>query len=706
MTAYTSSQSGLASASSTWGGAGHPSANGDTFTIAVGHVVTWDLDLTGLTTGLGACTINGTFQVSTTAGSYGAKCNGTWTWGAAASFIVNNGTGVAYPSTCTFQQNFAGNFNNTLNATATVNIICGEPTHTIAKLTQQDNSGQAVLHVDTDLTGAGDSGVWKNGSLVRVDNVNKGLQSEQYTISSLTSTTVTLTGNLSNNKLTGSVVTVVSRNIKITGTGSTGIGFSGGTGAVIGAEVRGFASCFNGCTSGTIGGSISGSTNALVGCITCTVNAPIVGCTTGVNNCLGCTLSGPVISGNATGIGNVCYGLTCSSLISGCTTGVINVNGSAFTGSINGCGAGIQSVIGCKFVGITIGNCTNAAIGCNATFLNVTFSGNTNDFNLAASGSVAYGSTPGIFTSYNSPSFHTVWDYMESIDHGNVVGGFQAWCLGGIVSDIASPVYDATRSRSYKHAAESASAYVFRQQQILVPPKGSINVRCYVQADTAMAYLPRLWVFAASKEPLITGSADVEVTMPGGYSINTWYILSATFTNSSDEPYPYIVRTLAKNASGNVYFDPIIRVSGMIQGGNMEEIIIKRGRASQSVPIQILDTTSVVGAGKTGLVYNSANLTAYYKRELSASAVAISLATMTAGTWASGGFVEQDATHLAGWYELGLPNAVIDNSDLSTWVDVMVYDSGSGLGIAPKRLRIDLVAYNPQSLQADLNRVR
>ena len=42
MAAYTSTQSGNFSASSTWGGGGSPSANGDTFNVAYGHTVTLD----------------------------------------------------------------------------------------------------------------------------------------------------------------------------------------------------------------------------------------------------------------------------------------------------------------------------------------------------------------------------------------------------------------------------------------------------------------------------------------------------------------------------------------------------------------------------------------------------------------------------------------------------------------------------------------
>jgi len=87
---------------------------------------------------------------------------------------------------------------------------------------------------------------------------------------------------------------------------------------------------------------------------------------------------------------------------------------------------------------------------------------------------------------------------------------------------------------------------------------------------------------------------------------------------------------------------------------------IKEGTASKLIRIFIQDSSSTTGAGLTGLVYNSSGLTAYYLPEGDATATAITLATMTAGTWASGGFDEVDATNMPGVYEVGLPDAVVD----------------------------------------------
>lgn len=121
---------------------------------------------------------------------------------------------------------------------------------------------------------------------------------------------------------------------------------------------------------------------------------------------------------------------------------------------------------------------------------------------------------------------------------------------------------------------------------------------------------------------------------------------------------------------------------------------ILRGRTSQSIPVQFQDTTSVIGGGKTGLVFNTSGLICYYKRELDTQTRAVTLATKTIGTWATGGFVELDATHMPGSFEFGIPNAAISASDASTWVEI-VFSGVSGAFAPP--LRLDLVAFDPQS---------
>lgn len=99
----------------------------------------------------------------------------------------------------------------------------------------------------------------------------------------------------------------------------------------------------------------------------------------------------------------------------------------------------------------------------------------------------------------------------------------------------------------------------------------------------------------------------------------------------------------------------------------MSDRIVK-GSVSQTIEVFIKDSSSTTGAGLTGLAYNTAGLTAYYYRQGAAAATAITLATMTLGTWATGGFVVVDGTNAPGLYQLGLPDAAVAGG--ADYVDV------------------------------------
>lgn len=85
---------------------------------------------------------------------------------------------------------------------------------------------------------------------------------------------------------------------------------------------------------------------------------------------------------------------------------------------------------------------------------------------------------------------------------------------------------------------------------------------------------------------------------------------------------------------------------------------LKRGTTSKLVRIFVQDTSQTDGSGLTGLVYNSAGLSAYYLREGDSSPTAITLVTATVGTFTSSGFKEVSSSNMPGVYELGLPDAV------------------------------------------------
>jgi hypothetical protein len=82
------------------------------------------------------------------------------------------------------------------------------------------------------------------------------------------------------------------------------------------------------------------------------------------------------------------------------------------------------------------------------------------------------------------------------------------------------------------------------------------------------------------------------------------------------------------------------------------------GSTSHVLTIFIQDSSSTVGAGLTGLAYNSSGLTCYYKRNTGTAAVAVTLANIsTLGTYVSGGFAEVSAANLPGLYEFHPPDA-------------------------------------------------
>jgi hypothetical protein len=90
------------------------------------------------------------------------------------------------------------------------------------------------------------------------------------------------------------------------------------------------------------------------------------------------------------------------------------------------------------------------------------------------------------------------------------------------------------------------------------------------------------------------------------------------------------------------------------------KLLVKKGTTSKTALVFIQDSSSTTGAGLTSLAFGSSGLTWYYYREgAGTGATQVTLATQTIGTWATGGFIELDATDMPGWYEIGIPNAVL-----------------------------------------------
>lgn len=103
------------------------------------------------------------------------------------------------------------------------------------------------------------------------------------------------------------------------------------------------------------------------------------------------------------------------------------------------------------------------------------------------------------------------------------------------------------------------------------------------------------------------------------------------------------------------------------------------------------DSTSTAGAGKTGLLFNTAGLTCYYKRSNGTASVAVTLVTITTlGTYASGGFKAVDATNMPGCYEFHPPDAAF-----AAGAKEVTFFFAGATGLAQRPIKFRLQAVNP-----------
>jgi len=117
----------------------------------------------------------------------------------------------------------------------------------------------------------------------------------------------------------------------------------------------------------------------------------------------------------------------------------------------------------------------------------------------------------------------------------------------------------------------------------------------------------------------------------------------------------------------------------------MAKRTIPPGTTSVILDVFIQDSTQTDGRGLAGLVHNSASLTAYYHRDTAAAAVAVTLVTMTVGTFTSSGFKEISSANMPGCYQLCLPDAAFASGAKS--VSVLLKGAAD---MAPLALEVQL----------------
>lgn len=122
----------------------------------------------------------------------------------------------------------------------------------------------------------------------------------------------------------------------------------------------------------------------------------------------------------------------------------------------------------------------------------------------------------------------------------------------------------------------------------------------------------------------------------------------------------------------------------------MPKLRKKAGATSEIWQVFIQDSSSTIGAGLTGLAFNTASLTAYFHRDTDTTATAISLVTMTVGTFTSSGFKEIDSTNMPGWYQLCPPNTALASGAKSVGIHLK-----GAANMAPLPLEVQLESVDP-----------
>ena len=147
-----------------------------------------------------------------------------------------------------------------------------------------------------------------------------------------------------------------------------------------------------------------------------------------------------------------------------------------------------------------------------------------------------------------------------------------------------------------------------------------------------------------------------------------------------------ILDIIAADTTTNI--PALIASSGKL-GNAPQSFTLAKGATSQIIQFSAYDASDTVGDKLTGLVFNSASLTAHYNRSsVAGSAVSITLASETKGTWGTGGFIAVDATNQPGEYELHVPDLALASAAGVDRVTIVIQGAAN---LKPVTINIELV---------------
>lgn len=522
--------------------------------IPTGQTCEWDIDTSGYATGIDGLTITGTLKLSRTTSGY-IKMKAAKTITGAGTFDCGASALDAIPFAV--KHTVTGGAGWYINGAAglTMTVYAAEPAIKTILLSGNEAIGQTELSVDTSVVGD----IWADGDTIRINNIDKGKQTEERIIAAggIAADTITITAGLTAAKITGTVISLISRNVTfLSSTASTFVGqnFAAGKLTIAGGRFKTSTYyAFNACTSPSISGGVFDTND------TCFYQSVSVSVSGGVfsgnnnviNSCTGTnTISGGVLCGNGYSI-NISNGaLISGGTHKGNTTVVYNCIGITASGfTILGCGNGFYACTGANVYDGSITSCGNGFINSSVSVNNVTLSNNSYDVNQSIIS--AYNTLFGSATEFEAYTNLSKGTYSESIDHDQQAGAYKAWTKGGVTTRQAV-TYPSGKTYAMQTVLASASVEGFWQKEITVGAGASVNITMYLRKSASMAYLPRVIIFnKASTDPFAGGTGLNTFTMTN--SVDTWESSLYTYTNSTSEDITLVIRTQGMNASGNLF---------------------------------------------------------------------------------------------------------------------------------------------------------
>ena len=368
---------------------------------------------------------------------------------------------------------------------------------------QAEAAGATVIEIDQD---ASTDPEWlRAGAMVRIDNINRNVQSEVRIIASVAAGSITITAGLTSAKLSGSKVILVTRNVKLNSSAtaiSNGM-IRYGTGHQLDAEIR------PGSTSTS---GVQDATNSVFS------GGVISGCTYGVNSGSGHTFSGGAISG--------------------CALGVYSGSGHTFSGGvISGCSQGVNSGSGhFQWPGIVMSGNTRDMYGL------CVFDGYAASLNSTTQVAAFNNNVEGL----NPPNGRA---QIVIRDIGGAPGALKAWMYAGRITDRSGIEPNFAIGATRKYIFENNATPVFLDRVIYAEAGKPIWANVSMQKDVnGMTETPRVQIFDEAYDPFDGYAVGAEQVMADDL-VQHDYVLTYTALRTGN----HVVRIRGKNAAGNLY---------------------------------------------------------------------------------------------------------------------------------------------------------